>query len=528
MNKNHGVITFKQYNIDQMQLPMSLEDLIEETHLVRVVSNAVERMNLQILLDQYKGGGTSSYHPEMMLKVLVYAYTQKTYSSRRIAKALRENIHFMWISGNNKPDFRTINRFRSSVMKGIIDQVFASVLELLIEDGHVSLENYFLDGTKIEANANKYSFVWAKSVNKNKVKLQDRIGELLKEIEEVSEEENARYGDSDLEERGVAPIDTDKLDKKIQELNEKLAKQRQERLAQEKKEFPEDKKLKKTLKKLEDDFQPRLFNYERQEKKFKGRNSYSKTDEDATFMRMKEDHMRNGQLKPGYNIQIGTENQFIVNYTIHNNRSDTGCLIPHLEQVSSLLGRKPKQVIADSGYGSQENYEYLEGQGIKAYVKYNYFHKEQKKSFKQKIFRVENLVYDEKTDEYICPAEKRLTFKTTFKRKTDLGYVTERRLYECEDCSGCSFREECCRGQRNRRAEINLRLNQLKSEAAERLTSDQGAKLRSQRAIEVESVFGRIKHNWAFRRFLLRGMEKVKVEWGLLSIAHNLTKIATV
>ena len=140
-------------------LPTDIELHIPTQHLVRVVNDAIDKMNIEPLLRQYKGGGTSSYHPKMMLKVFVYAYTQKLYSSRQIAKALRENIHFMWLSGNNTPDFRTINRFRSSIMKEIIDEIFKNVLELLIEEDLVKLENYFLDGTKIEANANRYTYV---------------------------------------------------------------------------------------------------------------------------------------------------------------------------------------------------------------------------------------------------------------------------------------------------------------------------------------------------------------------------------
>jgi len=222
--RNHGKVTFKPYCMEQLQLPTDIEALIPEKHLVRVVNNSVERMKIDPLLDQYKGGGTSSYHPKMMLKVLIYAYTQKLYSSRQIAKALRENIHFMWISGNNTPDFRTINRFRSSQMKAIIDEVFKSVLELLIEDGYVQLENYFLDGTKIEANANKYSWVWAKTTKNYKEKVQARILELMDRIEKANQDENERYGDNDLEELGSGPIDEEKIEKKIQELNERLAK----------------------------------------------------------------------------------------------------------------------------------------------------------------------------------------------------------------------------------------------------------------------------------------------------------------
>ena len=149
-----------------------------------------------------KGGGTSSYHPKMLLKVLVYAYSQKIYSSRKIAKALRENIHFMWLSGGNQPDFRTINDFRGSRVKGVIDEVFADVLEYLIEAGHVKLENYFVDGTKIEADANKHKVVWAKRKDTYQKRAHVQIQELLKQIEQANEEEQAEYGDEDLEERG--------------------------------------------------------------------------------------------------------------------------------------------------------------------------------------------------------------------------------------------------------------------------------------------------------------------------------------
>src|SRR4030042_580563 len=180
-------------------------------------------MDLSRLLAQYKGGGTSSYHPKMLLKVLVYAYTQQLYSSRKIAKALRENIYFMWLSGNQQPDFRTINRFRSEVVKGVMGEIFTSVVELLIEEGYVKLENYFLDGTKIEANANKYSWVWGKSTRRYKQKLQEKVKELIQQIEQVNEAENAEYGERELEEMGSdEPLNSQKLEQKIQELNQRL------------------------------------------------------------------------------------------------------------------------------------------------------------------------------------------------------------------------------------------------------------------------------------------------------------------
>ena len=310
----------------------------------------------------------------MLLKVLVYSYTQQLYSSRKIAKALRENIYFMWLSGNQQPDFRTINRFRSEVVKEVIEDIFTSVLELLIEEGYVKLENYFLDGTKIEANANKYSWVWGKSTRRYKQKLQEKVKELILEIEQVNEAENAEYGERDLEELGPdEPWDSHKLEQKIQELNRRLKaqldKQPEPQTEESRPEEPSKPKKKRgrrgksklqkaqgALKKLEEDCLPRQQKYEDQERKLAGRNSYSKTDVDATFMRMKDDYMRNGQLKPGYNLQMGTEGQFVVGFSVHQRPGDPGCLVPHLKGVKEKLGRLPKNVIADSGYGSEENY----------------------------------------------------------------------------------------------------------------------------------------------------------------------------
>ena len=513
--KKSQQVVFKPYTMGQLQLPTNLEEIIPENHLVRVVHEAIEKMDLGPLLRRYKGGGTSSYHPKMMLKVLVYAYTQRIYSSRRIAKALRENIHFMWISGNSRPDFRTINRFRGEVMRGIMEQVFASVLEMLIEEGYVKLEHYFLDGTKIEANANRYTWVWAKSTRRYKQKLQENVKELLDEIEQVNEEENEEYGDRDLEELGEdSPIDAERLEKKIQELNELL------------KEDPEDKHLAKAMKKMREDYLPRQKKYEEQESKFQGRNSYSKTDEGATFMRMKEDHMKNGQLKPGYNIQIGTEKQFVVRYSVHQRPGDSGCLVPHMKGLKAQLGRLPKKLIADAGYGSEENYAYLDDEEIEAYVKYNTFHQEQKKRSKKKRFLADQFPYDEEKDVFLCPAEKRMVFKKTTRYKTANGYLTERRVYECEDCGGCVLKPACTRAKGNRCIKISFQLKDMRARARANLLSEEGGTLRSRRPVEAESVFGRLKQNWGFRRFLLRGKEKVEVEWGLLCIAHNMAKMA--
>ncbi len=253
MKKGHNRVTFKPYTMDQPALlPPTLDELVPKEHLVRVVNQTIEELNIDALLKRYKGGGTSSYHPKMMLKVMVYAYSQKVYTSRKIAKALRENIQFMWIAGGNKPDFRTINRFRGSVMKEVVGEVFTSVLEYLIEKKLVKLENYFVDGTKIESSANKYQWVWAKSTTNYKKQLQEKIKTLLDEIELENEKEEEEYGDDDLEEMGGGNDDKDgkQLREMIDKLNQRL------------KELPEDKKLAKVVKTLETDYLPREEKYE--------------------------------------------------------------------------------------------------------------------------------------------------------------------------------------------------------------------------------------------------------------------------
>ncbi len=501
-------------------LPQNLEELIPEDHLVRVVNRVIDNLDLEPILSEYKGGGTSSYHPRMMLKVLVYAYTQKVNSSRQIAKALRENVNFMWISGNNRPDFRTINRFRSSVMKDGIEVVFTEVLQYLIEEGYVTLENYFLDGTKIEANANKYKWVWAKSTTKYKVRLQEKIQELLKNIEQENEAEQEAYGDKDLEEmgggnkQGGGGMDSEALQKRIDRLNKKLAdKMKNKREAQ-------------ALRTLQEDCLPRQKKYEEQEKILAGRNSYAKTDPDATFMRMKDDVMMNGQLKPGYNVQIGTENQFVVGFSIHQKANDLNVLIPHMEQVKKHLGRLPRNVVADAGYGSEENYAYLEKAGVEGYVKYPLFSKQQKRSWRKQRFRAENWMYDPARDEYICPDQKRLTHLCDRVRTSDTGYRSLIRVYECGACAACPLKPLCTRAIGNRRIEVNPSLHHYQQQACRNLVSKQGRRLRSRRGVEAESVFGRIKQDWSFRRFTLRGIEKVKTEWGLYCIAQNIAKLA--
>ena len=521
MGKTNERVTFKPYQMGQMMLlPPSLEELIPEKHLVRVIHEVVEKIDIDPILRQYKGGGTSSYHPRKMLKVLIYAYAKQIYSSRQIANALRENIHFMWISAGNQPDFRTINRFRGQILKECIQPVFAEVIVYLAGNKLIQLERYFVDGTKIEANANKYSFVWKKSTDKYRADLDKKVKELFEEINALNQAEDAEYGDKDLEEMGEeSEIDSEELKELAQRLSEKL------------KGKPEDKRAKKAVKKLEKDFIPRLEKYEKYANLFAGRNSFSKTDVDATFMRMKDDHMRNRELKPGYNIQIGTENQYIIGFSTHQKSTDSPCLSEHLRQVKKNLGFLPGKIIADAGYGSEENYLQLEQESIQAFVKYNTFHQEQKKRRKireKEKYYARNFTYDEEGDEFICPQGQRLAYERTTLIKTDNGFSSERRIYRCQESAGCPAREQCTRSKYGRSIQYSARLERFRRQASQRLTSPEGKQLRSDRMVEAEAVFGLLKNNLKFRRFHLRGKEKVNAEWGLISIAHNMIKMAAI
>ena len=514
-NRKKAAPVFKPYEQKQILLiPPTADELIPSDHLARVIDATIDGMGLESLFSTYEGGGASSYSPVMLLKVMVYAYTQKIYSSRRIAKAVRENVVYMWLAGGNKPDFRTINNFRSSHLKECIQDVFSETVGILVEEGYIGLKKYFVDGTKIEANANKYSFVWKKAADKFKARLEAQIRDILAEVDKAVAEENAEYGDRDLEELGGnGPIPAEKLKAAIARINEKLAARAEEHA-----------ELKKKVRALERKDLPRLEKYEQQLEIAEDRKSYSKTDHDATFMGMKEDPMRNHQLKAGYNVQMGTEGQFIVGWSIHQKPTDTTCLIPHLKALKKSLGRLPTTIVADAGYGSEENYAFLEKKRIRAFVKYNMFRREGERSFRRQIYRKENMPYDDLLDRYRCPAGKYLTFLRTNPAMSENGHRSELRIYQGRGCEGCEHRDACCSGQGNRKIQVNRNLDRLRERARGRLESPEGHRLRSQRPVDVESVWGQIKQNRGFRRFMLRGLPKVSAEWGLVALAHNMIK----
>jgi transposase len=500
-----------------MLLPTDLEEFVPEGHLVRVISGLVDGLSLDELRLAYRGGGASRYHPRLMLKILAYAYTQNILTSRRIAKALRENLYFMWLAGTSRPDFRTLNRFRSITMKTLLDTVFQELLTYLVDHGYVKLETSTVDGTKIEANANRHQPVWRKNVERYREKVDEQIRVLLAEIEEANAAEQAEYGERDLEEfegKTKADVDSASLKECISRINERL------------KQLPENKPIARAVRKLEKDCLPRLERYEEQEETLAGRNSYAKTDPDATFMRMKEDVMGKAELRPAYNAQIGTENQFVVAFSVHQQPADSACLVPHLEAMSTQAPEMPAALVGDAGYGSEPNYAYLEQAGIESFLKYPTFDRERKASWAKQVYRVENWAYDEASDEFVCPQDHRLRHRADIQEEMSNGYIAERSQYECSECGSCPVKMACTKSAGNRRVEVSLPLMRWRAQAKRNLLSERGAHLRARRGVEVESVFGRLKQDCGFRRFLLRGLDKVRIEWGLVCIAHNLVRMA--
>lgn len=503
---------FKTYSRQQMPLlPATYEDKIAANHPVRIVDAVIEKIDLRRLYSTYKGGGTSSYNPKMLLKAVIYAYITNTYSSRQIEEAIKSDVRFIWLCGNCEPDHNTINRFRSDKVSEVLKDIFKQIVLLLAEEGLVSLKDAYVDGTKIEANANRYTFIWGNAIKTSKERMVKQLDELWEYAQGIAKEELKDNAPLDFK-----TIDADKVKETVQSIEEAI------------KDKEVSKKVKQKLAYVKKNFPAKLDEYKVKEEILDDRNSYSKTDNDATFMRMKEDHMKNGQLKPGYNVQITTNNQIITNYDTFANPTDTLTLPSHLESFKQLYDKAPETVTTDSGYGSEQNYEYLEANNCIAYVKYNHFHQEQQgKRLKKYPFAAEHLYYNQEQDYYVCPMGQHMNNIGAFPRKKDNGFEQTIIKYQAKNCEGCPLRGVCHKGKGNRIIEVNHKLNKHKQRAREKLTSEEGIAHRKQRAADVEAVFGNIKQNKGFRRFMLRGKEKVTTEFGLIAIAHNLMKKAS-
>lgn len=501
-------VVFKQdYREQGMLLPLDLNEMVSADHPVRLVNAVLDKVNISEIIKQFRPGGTSSYHPRMLLKVIVYGYINNVYSSRKLEEAVKSNIHFMWLSGLRKPDHNTLNRFRGHRLQGTLRPIFNQVVLMLCEEGWLNIKDLYTDGTKIEANANRYTFVWGKAIKTNRERIVKQLDELWQYALGVAA---AELEDPDPPGSGHKKISSESVKQTVERINAAL------------KDKEVDSKTRQQLNYAKKHWPVALDKYEMQEKMLgEGRNSYSKTDPDATFMRMKEDHMKNGQLKPAYNVQISTNNQFIASYSIHQKTTDTNTLKSHLATHIKSLGVKPASVTADAGYGSQENYQWLKNKGITAYVKDRDFDRNQKK---KKAKPADQFIYDPATGKLRCPAGYVMKNAGTRIRTTVTGFRQNISRYRTHRCGNCPLQKQCNEGNLQKTIELNHELNKLRDAAVKRLKTKKGIRKRKQRCYDVEPVFAAIKNNHHFKRFMLKGLEKVNVETGLLALAHNLRK----
>ena len=503
-------------NNDRLFFLLNPNEDIAENDPVRVVDAVVESLDLREFKKLYRERGRCPYHPKMMLKIILYAYMNNVYSCRKIERQVQRDIHYIWLASQERPDFVTINRFRNRVKKEI-NNIFTQVVLLLAERGFITLDVEYIDGTKIESKANKYTFVWRKTVEKNRAKLQEKIRVLLQQIDEVIAQDKAAEAER-------VEFTTDTLNTFIGELKDALAAKPEPADREQKKQHREKKKQLKELEKHRD----KLNEYDSRLEQMGERNSMSKTDPDATFMRMKEDAMNNGQTKPGYNLQISAENQFITDFALFPNPTDTLTLIPFFNSFLDRYGHLPPVAVADSGYGSEENYRFMDEAGMEAYVKYNRFHLEQRPRYKPNPFHHDNFHYNAIEDYYVCPMGQHMTRIGTSRSKTASGYRSENARYRAQNCKGCPFRGMCYKAKDDRRTiEVNHRLNQYKRKARELLTSEEGLKHRGRRCIEPEAVFGQMKSNMAYRRFRHFGKDKVSMDFAFFAIAFNIKKMCS-
>ena len=508
---------FRSYDPDQTLLfPQRIDRDIPKDDPVRILKSVIESLDLSGFKKLYHERGRSPYHPKMMLMVILYSYMNNVYSCRKIEKLLYRDIYYIWLSGYQKPDFATINRFRNRV-KNEIGHIFTLLVLILVEKGFVTLEVEYLDGTKIESKANKYTFVWRKIVERNREKLLEKIRVLLQQINEQMAQDKA----ADVDTLELTPQTLCEISKEFKEAlgSAPEAKTKEEKAAQRGKN--------KMFKELERHGE-KLAEYNSRLEQMEGRNSISKTDPSATFMRMKEDAMCNGQTKPGYNLQISSENQFITDFALFPNPTDTLTFIPFLGSFPGRYGRFPKRVVADSGYGSEENYRFMDEAGIEGFVKYNRFHLEHRPRYKPDTFHPDSLYYNEEGDYYICPMGQRMSRTGTLQTRTEGGYISQSACYRAIRCKGCPLRCLCYKAKANQRAiRVNHRLNAYKRKACELLTSEEGIKERGRRCIEPEAVFGQMKSNMAYRRFRHMGKDKVVMDFTFFAIAFNIKKLCS-
>lgn len=521
MKNNH--ILRKQYTLNdneyQLKIPMEFEVCIPDNDCVRLISQFVEEMDLTALYGTYERMPSEKYaSPTVMLKILLYAYHErKDISSRTIEKNCRRDINYMYLlEGAPAPDHATIARFRSKHFAECSHEILSHMTHMLYDLDQITDTEVFIDGTKIEACANRYTFVWKKSLTKHQARCFQKTALLVEDIIQ-------RYGLKPIRNRQVQKKHVKKTLKQLRKMAHETGIEFVSGRGSKKTQLQRDiEALEEALDKIKE--------YESRLHICGSRNSYSKTDNDATFMHMKDDHMMNGQLKPAYNVQHAVNSGFIAAVGVFPNPTDVLTLKPFMEQMKESLDLRFKRVVADAGYESEENLKYLENEGIEAYIKPADYEQRGTGKFAAQIGRKENMSYDADEDCYICCNGRKIRNVKTRFRKTGSGYLREETHYLCSDCDGCPFRAECMPGRnwkkpvekRFKRLVVSKEFERLRKREYELIGTDEGKMLRMNRSIQVEGSFADIKGDSEFTRFLCRGKENILAESILFAMAHNL------
>lgn len=518
---------FKNYNMNQLTLPLDLEVNIPSQDIAQLIHHFVETIDDREFNAYRSTYGASRFHPKMMLKIVLYGYTQSIFSGRKLENMLHDSIRFQWLAQGQTPTYRTINRFRSSKeTQHLIKSSFSQFRTCLLEESKIDGEKIFIDGTKLEANANKFSFVWRKRVEKARESVMKQ-SEQLYEAVVVQNIIPAILEDESLE---VTAETMAEVHTQLTEIETKLSKIiENEPSVDERKRVRQKRSTIRQVARKAKMFSERRHKYDTDLKILGVRNSYSKTDPDATFMRMKDDPMRNGQLKPGYNVQIATNNQYVLSYGVYSNPTDTRTLIPFLNDFKSQHNELPEYIVADAGYGSESNYEAILDDFEKTpIIPYNMYYKEQTKTYQKDVFRTQNWMYDEGTDTYLCPDNRPLEFKRYGSRNDSYGYKREYKLYQSVSCVGCQLKMMCKKNLNDRPKQIqkNMKYEYFKAQTHHQLLDSKLGKIYSQRKIDVEPTFGHLKANLGFTRFHFRGKSKVDTELGFAFMALNIKKYA--
>lgn len=489
--------------VREMQLKIDeifAEKVIPANDSVRLLDQIVEEMDLKPLERAIKRSGRRHRtSPVTMLKIILYSAMERKYASRPIDEACLRDINYIWLlNGEPAPSYRAICRFRREILSKCGEELFYELIHKLKELGEITFEHLFIDGTKIEANANKYSFVWQKSTNKYENRADQKLRQIQPEL-------CNKYGI-------MAQAPDELLEQLYERSHAPFVHGRGKRKSE----------LQRDIEQLEE-LMKRKAKYAAYQATFKGRNSFSKTDPDATFMHMKDDHMRNAQLKPGYNIQFAVEGEYITGVDVSGERSDQLTLIPLLEKMKSQ-NVTYDDVTCDAGYESEENYTYFEESETECYIKPQNYERSKTRKFKSNMCLRENMPYDEALDEYICQNGRKLKAVYEGKRKSKSGFESTVTYYECEDCACCPHKKSCTRSKGNRKMQVSKRFVEQRKKSLERITSPKGILLRINRSIQSEGAFGVVKQDYGFQRFLHRGNKNVFTEILIVAMGYNINK----